>query len=102
MKVENFTEFIKNYNITESMMDDQWQDPDHVGDGGADEYSWADRDGNSGNYDDGKDNESNKSKSDYRDSEPAKNLDREQLTLLDLKAMLIDLSDRLKNFEVAK
>ena len=76
-------------------MDDQWQDPEHAGDGGADEYSWSDRDGLAGNYTGEDDNEDT---SDVHDKLPnPKNQD--ELTLIDLKVMLTDLSDRLKKFE---
>jgi hypothetical protein len=80
------------------MMDDQWQKPDHAGDGGADEYSWADRDGLAGNYSD----TNQKTDPDYQDTEPSENPDRDQLTLYDLKEMLLDLSSRLKKFEITR
>jgi hypothetical protein len=98
MKVSNFLDFMKTQTIDESMMDDQWQKPEHAGNGGADEYSWAERDGivgTPGDYLESNDSE-------YKEKTPVKTKIITSLTLYDLKEMLTDLSSRLKNLETSK
>lgn len=97
MKVENFRGFMKSRTLSESLMDDQWQDPDHAADnGGVDEFSWADRDGNAGHFSDETEEED-----DYQTKEDnlASPKTEETFSLYDIKMMISDMSSRISNFE---
>lgn len=89
MRVKNFAGFMKT-RMNESMMDDQWE----PGSEGSDEFEEGD-DATSGYY--GANPEEEEEPIDDEEGEEGEG--EEELTLEDLKAMIDDLSERLKKLE---